>query len=74
MAAGLSATITLKPLFRLHHQPLSPLLPKSNSSQPLSPLRCFHHSTTLRRTQRMTSFTVCVLMEDPKQGTHMETE
>ncbi|XP_061358651.1 beta-carotene hydroxylase 2, chloroplastic-like [Gastrolobium bilobum] len=72
MAAGLSATITLKPL-RLHHQPLSPFIPKPTPTLLFTPLRCFLHRTT-PRIQRMKSFTVCVLMEDPKHATNIETE
>ncbi|XP_057445993.1 beta-carotene hydroxylase 2, chloroplastic [Lotus japonicus] len=77
MAAGLSATITVKPLFRRHHQPPSfPLLlnPPPALSFSSSPLRCFHHSSTPRTRRMTTSFTVCVLMEDPKRSTPMETD
>ncbi|KAK7270892.1 hypothetical protein RJT34_26394 [Clitoria ternatea] len=72
MAAGLSAAITSKPLHRFHH----PLFPKPTPTLPVSPLRTtFHHTLTLiTRPQKLSPFTVCVLMEDPpKQSTPMET-
>ncbi|TKY45249.1 Beta-carotene 3-hydroxylase [Spatholobus suberectus] len=70
MAVGLSAAITLKPLLRFHQ----PHFPKPTpTTLPFSPLRTFHH-TTAPRTQKMSTFTVCVLMQDPKQSAHMEIE
>lgn len=73
MAAGLTATITIQPLNR-YYKPLLPYhLRKPTPTLILSPLRCFHQRTTLK-TQRLKSFTLCVLMEDPKRDTQMEIE
>ncbi|XP_027358236.1 beta-carotene hydroxylase 2, chloroplastic [Abrus precatorius] len=69
MAAGLSAAITMKPLLRFQQS----FFPKPTPTLPFSPLRTLHHRTTLR-TQKFTAFTVCVLTEDPKHHTHMQTE
>nr|ACU17762.1 unknown [Glycine max] len=72
MAVGLSAAITMKSLLRFHQPHLN--LPKSiPTTLPFSPMRIFHH-TASPRTQKVSTFTVCVLMQDPKQGTHMEIE
>ncbi|KAL2334774.1 hypothetical protein Fmac_015987 [Flemingia macrophylla] len=63
MAVGLSAAITFKPLLRFHQ----PHFPKSTpTTLPFSPLKT--------RTQKLSSFTVCVLMQDPKQGTQIKIE
>ena len=70
MAAGLSAAITMKPLLRFHQ----PRLPKPiPTTLPFSPLRIFHH-TASPIPQNFSTFTVCVLMQDPKQGTQMEIQ
>lgn len=71
MAAGLSAAITFKP-FRLSHS--SGPLPKAAPALLFTPLRGFRRHSTIHRTPRMTSFTVCVLMEDPKQSIQIEAE
>ncbi|WJX71284.1 Phospholipase A2 crotoxin acid subunit CA [Trifolium repens] len=73
MAAGLTATITLQPLNR-HYKPLFPHLQKPTPTLIFSPLRCFLHRRTTLKTQRLKNFTLCVLMEDPKQDTQMEIE
>ncbi|KAK7380366.1 hypothetical protein VNO78_32875 [Psophocarpus tetragonolobus] len=70
MAAGLSAAITMKPLLRFHQ----PHFPKPNpTTLPFSPLRISHHATP-SRTQKLSTLTVCVLMQDPKQSIHVEIE
>ncbi|KAI4351655.1 hypothetical protein L6164_005991 [Bauhinia variegata] len=72
MAAGISTAITLKP-FRVFQSCSEPLTkPAPTLLFNFNPLRCFPHST-IRRTRRMTSLTVCVLMKDPKQSTQIET-
>nr|XP_027193511.1 beta-carotene hydroxylase 2, chloroplastic-like isoform X2 [Cicer arietinum] len=70
MAAGLTATITLKPLNR-HYKPI--LFPHLNKPILFNPLRCFPQRTT-PKTQKLKSFTLCVLMNDPKQNTQIEIE
>ena len=70
MAAGLSTAITLKP-FRLFQS--SQFSPKPIPTLFVTPLRTFPHNT-IRRGRKMARFTVCVLMEDPKQSTGTEIE
>ncbi|KAI9076363.1 hypothetical protein K1719_041678 [Acacia pycnantha] len=69
MAAGLSAAITLKPIGFFH---TSDPLPKASPSLLFTSLRCFPRRATTRRSPRLPSFTVCVLMEDPKQSIQIE--
>ncbi|KAI4347586.1 hypothetical protein L6164_008387 [Bauhinia variegata] len=71
MAVGISAAVTFKPF--LLFQSCSETLTKPAAPTLLfSPLRCFPRRTN-RRIRRMTSTTVCVLMEDPKQSAQIET-
>ncbi|XP_054820027.1 beta-carotene hydroxylase 2, chloroplastic-like [Prosopis cineraria] len=72
MAAGFSATITLKPIDFFH---TSDPLPKAVPPLLFTSLRCFpRRTTTTRRSPRLPSFTVCVLMEDPKQSIQIEAD
>lgn len=73
MAAQLSTATTLEPYNILQTSTSSP---KTTSSLFFTPLTSFRHKTLLKtqRGSRTTPFTVCVLMEDPKHTTHINTE
>ncbi|XP_061342012.1 beta-carotene hydroxylase 2, chloroplastic-like [Gastrolobium bilobum] len=71
MAARLSAATTFKPYSLL--QASSPI-PKPTPTLFFTPLRGLHHSTILRTRRKMTGFTVCVLMEDPKHSIQDKNE
>ncbi|KAF7821245.1 beta-carotene hydroxylase 2, chloroplastic-like [Senna tora] len=80
MAAGLSAAITSKPL-RLHQTSLDPLpkaAPTTTTLLSTTPSRGLRRDGAIvhrRRTRRMTtSFTACVLMEDPKRSVQIESD
>ncbi|XP_028801509.1 LOW QUALITY PROTEIN: beta-carotene 3-hydroxylase 1, chloroplastic-like [Neltuma alba] len=69
MAAGLSTAMTLKPIRFFH---TSDRLPKAAPPLLFTSLRCFPRRAATRRSPRLPSFTVCVLMEDPKQSIQIE--
>ncbi|KAJ7969886.1 Beta-carotene hydroxylase [Quillaja saponaria] len=69
MAVGISAAITPKP-FRLFRT--SQLLQNPTTTLVFAPLSFPHRE--VRRTQRMTSLTVCVLMEDRKPSSQIENQ
>ncbi|XP_058754379.1 beta-carotene hydroxylase 2, chloroplastic-like [Vicia villosa] len=71
MAAELSTATTLKP-----YNLLQTSSPKTTSTLFFTPLTSFRHKTLLKtqRKSRITPFTVCVLMEDPKHTTQINTE
>ncbi|KAJ7974145.1 Beta-carotene hydroxylase [Quillaja saponaria] len=69
MAAGISSTMSPKP-FRLFQT--SHLLRKPTTRLVFAPLSFPH--IAVYRTRKMTSLTVCVLMEGPNQSTQMENQ
>ncbi|CAK8573463.1 unnamed protein product [Lathyrus sativus] len=73
MAAELSTATTLKPYNLLQTSTSSPKTPPTIF---FTPLTSFRHKTLLQthRRSRTTPFTVCVLMEDPKHTTQINTE